>query len=231
MNDKLLHPTARQGVLNLIPKQNKDTRLLKNLRPITLLNVDYKILEKILAMRIKVVINDLIHADQKGFLKDRSISANIRKIAHAEEHQLEADILSLDFHKAFDVISFTCLQGALHFFNFGTNFRQWTATLYNEFTVKVQNNGFFSETIDIRRGIHQGGCCSSFYFLLCAELLAILIRGNNNIKGITVEEITYLLGLFADDTDSYINHDQGTITELFHTIEQFGNISGLRNEL
>ena len=42
----LLYPTAREGILNLIPKANKDTRIIKNLRPITLLNTDYKIIEK-----------------------------------------------------------------------------------------------------------------------------------------------------------------------------------------
>ena len=45
-------PSAMQGILNLIPKQNKDTRVLKNLRPITLLNTDYKMVEKLLATRM-----------------------------------------------------------------------------------------------------------------------------------------------------------------------------------
>ena len=48
----ILHPTALQGVLNLIPKPNKDSRYVKNLRPITLLNTDYKIIEKCIANKI-----------------------------------------------------------------------------------------------------------------------------------------------------------------------------------
>ena len=194
--------------------------------------MDYKIIEKIIANRFKGVMSDLIHNDQKGFMADRKISTNIRKICdlitYTEQHDIEADILSLDFHKAFDVIAFSCLQGALKYFNFGTNIRAWTATLYNQFTVKVQNNGFFSGGIKIQRGVHQGGCCSSFHFLLCAELLAIQIRNNVKIKGITINEIMYLLGLFADDTDSYVLHDQETMTELFNVIEKFGQISGLK---
>ena len=50
--DKILHQSARQGILNLIPKGDKDTRLLKNLRPITLLNTDYKVIEKAIANRM-----------------------------------------------------------------------------------------------------------------------------------------------------------------------------------
>ena len=76
----ILHKTARRGVINLIPKPNKDIRRLRNLRPITLLNVDYKILEKALANRLKTVMTQLINQDQKGFIKGRRISSNIRKI-------------------------------------------------------------------------------------------------------------------------------------------------------
>ena len=51
-NHSLLHETARTGILNLIPKANKDTRYIKNLRPITLLNTDYKIVEKAIANKM-----------------------------------------------------------------------------------------------------------------------------------------------------------------------------------
>ena len=51
-DQELLHKTARSGILNLIPKPNKDSRLIKNLRPITLLNTDYKIIEKAVANKI-----------------------------------------------------------------------------------------------------------------------------------------------------------------------------------
>ena len=50
--DEELYVSARTGILNLIPKPNKDSRYIKNLRPITLLNVDYKIVEKVIATRM-----------------------------------------------------------------------------------------------------------------------------------------------------------------------------------
>ena len=49
LDEEKLHDTARSGILNLIPKADKDTRFVKNLRPITLLNTDYKIIEKAIA--------------------------------------------------------------------------------------------------------------------------------------------------------------------------------------
>ena len=60
-------PSAMKGVLNLIPKSGKDSRFLKNLRPITLLTVDYKIVEKALAIRIQGTLDKIINSDQTGF--------------------------------------------------------------------------------------------------------------------------------------------------------------------
>ena len=68
------------GIINLIPKANKDTRKLKNMRPITLLNTDYKIIEKAIANRLDSMLEDIIGKDQRGFMKNRRILVNIRKV-------------------------------------------------------------------------------------------------------------------------------------------------------
>ena len=103
--EECLHDSARMGILNLIPKANKDTRYVKNLRPITLLNVDYKIIEKAIANKMMPALEHIINKDQRGFMKDRRISVNIRKmldIMHqVEKDDLEAVVLSLDFVKCF----------------------------------------------------------------------------------------------------------------------------------
>ena len=84
------------GVLNLILKAGKDSRMLKNLRPITLLNTDYKIIEKMIANRIDPHLHSIIHSDQTGFMKNRRISTNIRKILdlmdYCDNNQIEAFI-------------------------------------------------------------------------------------------------------------------------------------------
>ena len=63
-----MFPTALKGIVVTIPKKQKDTRFLRNLRPITLLNTDFKLIEKVLAMRIKPLLVNIIHEDQKGFM-------------------------------------------------------------------------------------------------------------------------------------------------------------------
>ena len=204
---KTLHSTARQGILNLIPKANKDTRLIKNLRPITLLNTDYKIIEKAIANKMLPALEHIIHQDQRGFMKDRRISVNIRKmldiIHQAAKEDLEAVVLSLDFVKCFDKCSFSILHGSLEFFGFGNIVKEWTRILYNNFTVQIQNNGNFSEAIPINKGVHQGGCCSSVYFLVIAEILALSLRSNTEIEGVNIHTIRNLLNQFADDMDIF----------------------------
>ena len=70
---KTLSNSQRHGVITLIEKEGKDSLYMKNYRPITLLNVDYKILSKVLATRAKEVLEDIIHYDQVGYVKDRNI--------------------------------------------------------------------------------------------------------------------------------------------------------------
>ena len=144
----------KRGVINLIPKQDKDIRHLKNWRPISLLNTDYKILTKALATRLKKVLPSVIHPDQVAYLKGRYIGQNIRTIIdimdYTKEKKLEGIIAFLDFEKAFDSINWEVIDEALMSFNIGKKFRNWVKIVYKSITSCVTNCGFSSEHFDIR---------------------------------------------------------------------------------
>ena len=163
-------------------------------------------------------------------MKDRRISVNIRKmldIIHwAESTDLEAVILSLDFVKCFDKCSFSILHGSLEFFQFGEIVRKWTKILYDNFSVKIQNNGYFSEKIDIKKGVHQGGCCSSIYFLVIAEILALSLRSNEGIDGINMRDIRNLLNQFADDMDIFSLCNDNSLNSIHQELLNFRSQSG-----
>ena len=139
----------RRGILNLIPKGNKDIRFLSNWRPVSILNTDYKILTKALAIRLQSVLPSLIHSDQVGYLKERFIGENIRTIddimSYTNLKQLSGYILLIDFEKAFDSIEWSFLQKSLKFFNFGQNFIRWIEILYTKIEGCVSNNGYLSK--------------------------------------------------------------------------------------
>ena len=115
-----------RGIITLISKKNKDKTILENLRPSSLLNVDYKILTKVLAKRLEKVLPNLINADQTGYVKGRYIAENIRLIQdlmfYTNKENLPGMAIFLDFRKAFDIIEWHYLEKVLTHFNFGPNF-------------------------------------------------------------------------------------------------------------
>ena len=149
------------GIIVMIPKRDRDSRFLKNLRPISLLNSDYKLIAKVLAERMKPKLLRIIHTDQTGFLKGRRSCANIRcvldLIDYIDRQSEEGVILSVDYEKCFDRIERQSLLGAMKAFNFGPVMCKWTQVLYNGCHSRILNNGHLSERIMLTRGYKQGG--------------------------------------------------------------------------
>ena len=111
--------TQKQGIISILPKGDKPREFLKNWRPISLLNVSYKIISACIANRIKQVLSFLIHENQKGFLKNRFIGENTRIIYDtlytAKENNIPGMLLLIDFEKAFDSVSWSFMYKTLHF--------------------------------------------------------------------------------------------------------------------
>ena len=120
--------SQRRGVITLIPKDDSNLLELTNWRPITLLNVDYKIASKAIASRIKTVLPTLMHSDQSSFMKDRFIGQNIRLINDILEQtklqNVSGVLLQLDFRKAFDTVEWLVVQQTLSKFNFGDSLKR-----------------------------------------------------------------------------------------------------------
>ena len=92
--------------------------------------------------------------------------------------------------------------------------------------MEIQNNGYFSDKIDIKKGVHQGGCCSSIYFLVIAEILAITLRENEQIEGITLQQVKNLLNQFADDMDIFSLCKESSLKAILEELDKFKYQSG-----
>ena len=136
MKEGRLAPSARRGIINLIPKRNKDELLVKSWRPIVLLVYDYKIWAKAIANRLECVADQLIGKQQYGFVKNRSIMGNIRRTveiaAHLNKRNLEGIIVQIDFEKCFDRVEFESIRGVFKYFGFGEGFINMLMILYKE---------------------------------------------------------------------------------------------------
>ena len=98
----------KQAVITLIEKKGKDRTLLENWRPISLVNVDAKIISKAIANRIKQVLPNIVHHNQTGYLKDRFIRETVRSILDVmdftKKENLPGLLIFIDFKKAFDTL-------------------------------------------------------------------------------------------------------------------------------
>ena len=168
------------------------------------MNTDHKIFTKILANRLKPVLQYLIGQHQSGYLENRFIGNNIRNmidiIEYCDREQINAIMISIDFEKCFDNIEFTAIEGALQYFGFGQNFIQMVKLLYCQFKTAVVHNGEITDFMNPTRAIHQGCAVSGYIFLLNAEILATLIQNNKDIKCIPIDGTTIdPVSQFVDD--------------------------------
>ena len=87
----------KQGVITLLPKSGKNYFILDNWRPISLLNVDYKIATKAIADRLKQILPSIISSQQTGFIKGRYIGENVRLLFDILDYVNDQDLPSLLF--------------------------------------------------------------------------------------------------------------------------------------
>ena len=223
--------TQKEGLITCTPKSGKDTTSLKNWRPITLLNIDYKILSAAIAKRFKKVLPSIISDTQKGFLKGRFIGENTRLLYdvlfETEKRKMPGLLLLVDFKKAFDSLRWSYMHDVLRHYGFGDNMKNWIKVLYTNITSRIINNGYISETFNLERGVRQGDPLSPYLFILAAEPLATSIKNNPEIKGININGFNSIISQFADDTAFTLDGTEKSLLNTLLTLRDFGKLSGL----
>ena len=196
-----------------------------------MLNTDYKILTKCLALRLKAVLGNVINFDQTGYIQNRNIIDNVRLLIDIPEYcirnNIKGIIFSIDFEKAFDSLSFTFLLKVLENVNFGKDFIGWIKILYTNINSCVLNNGYFTELFKLERGVRQGCPLSAYLFLLAVEVLGSKIRNTKQVKGIKIGNHVCKILQFADDTNCILA-DLDSLEKVINILEQFYHVSGLK---
>ena len=226
-----LPKTMKLGFIRLICKNQNGRESLKNWRPISLLCTDYKIVSKVLANRLKSVLENLIDLDQTCSVPGRTILDNchlLRNLVdYAIQKETELRIINFDLEKAFEKISHQYLISVLKNFGFGQHFIKMISLLYKDVSSSVIVNRHISNSFPYQRGVRRGCCLSPLLFVLCIEPLAIKIRSDNSIRGISLPITGELLKIsqYADDMSAYLTDDD-SIQIFLILFDLFGLASG-----
>ncbi|KAH7422266.1 hypothetical protein KP509_12G000900 [Ceratopteris richardii] len=154
--DQKMPYSFKQGKIKLIPKVELPKRI-GDWRPISMMNIIYKIFAKIFALRFKPLIHKLVHPSQIGFVHKRSIFGNILitqiLMEHASTSRQEVVGIQIDFEKAFDRVHWDFIASTLKKFGFGLKFSRLIYLLSQDSVSQVEINGRLSTPFPVQRSV------------------------------------------------------------------------------
>ncbi|WVZ79230.1 hypothetical protein U9M48_026834 [Paspalum notatum var. saurae] len=193
------------GVITLIPKVKGATNI-KQFRPICLLNVIYKIITKVLTIRLTKVTASVISESQTAFILGRNILDGVvivhEVIHHLKKQKKAGIILKLGFEKAYDKVDWTFLEEVLKLKNFDSRWIEWMIRVVEGGRVSVNLNGQRGEFFKSYKGLRQGDPLSPMLFNLIGDALAEILR--------TARDKKVLHGLVPDLVEGGLTHLQYT---------------------
>lgn len=224
--------SQRRGVISLTFKKG-DRLDPRNWRPITLLNVDYKLASRVIAGRLLKVIHLVVNKDQTCGVPGRFIGENVALLRDVIDYAASSDtpiaILSLDQEKAFDRVDWSFMRSTLSAMGFGPSFISWVDLFYCRVQSSVNVNGYLSPFFGLSRGVRQGCPLSPLLYVLVSEVLAVNIRCNPRISGLCLPGSAPLspISQYADDTSLILTSDD-SIVAVFETYALFEKASGAK---
>ena len=225
-----LSTAQRQSIIRLIRKKDRNPEFLDNWRPISLLNVDTKILSRTMSYRMSKVLERLIGPEQTAFVKGRNIAEGNRlldyMIESAEKEGKSGVLAAIDFAKAFDSIDHDYIFKVLECFGFPENFIKMVKVLYHNAESAVMNNGRTTHYFPLERSCRQGDPISPYLFILALEPLLQTIRRNPGIHGLKNEIHEAKISVYADDL-TIMARDGSDIKKVFDKLDSFSRISSL----
>ncbi|XP_074296243.1 uncharacterized protein LOC141624234 [Silene latifolia] len=220
----------------LIPKKKAPDKI-QDFRPISLCNVGYKLISKVLANRLKIFLGDIVSENQSAFTPGRLISDNVL-IAFELFHHMKlsksssgAMAVKLDMAKAYDRVEWDFLRGVLRAMGFDRHWVGRVMECVSTVSSAVLINGTAKEVFKPERGLRQGDPLSPYLFILCAEVLSSLVRRaveSNTLRGFRIATnaplITHLF--FADDSIFFLRAGVTEAEQLSAILRKYEQASG-----
>ncbi|KAL3699935.1 hypothetical protein R1sor_017957 [Riccia sorocarpa] len=232
-NARLL-PQMKDGILFLLPKV-ESPEVISHWRPITMLNLVYKIFAKLLACRLALILPVVIPPQQQGFVKNRSTQNCILLFALVHEmlkrERRCALFVSLDQEKAYDRLLPDFLWQSMLVLGFSERFIALARALQEDAETRILLNGALSPAFKVGKGGRQGCPLSPLLFVIATVPLIDRIHFENDrgrIKPVRLGNQIAILSCLADDTAIFMEVDQASTQVLFNTLEILEKAAGAK---
>jgi hypothetical protein len=229
-----LPPSHKNSILRLIPKAGKNTKELKNWRPITLSNCDHKLITKTYNNRLVNTIKNHIINTQTAYLNGRNISDNLRLVnaltkAAEFNSNIDATVIALDAQKAFDSVNHTYIEKVLERVGLN-NFVPIFQLLYRDLENDILINGQLGSKFQIKNGVKQGDSLNCSLFILAIEPVIRNIEHNTNITEVKCNCLNFSWPkalAYADDISVITNNNDVSVQGIFTEYWKLTKASGL----
>ncbi|KAL5567832.1 hypothetical protein UlMin_024407 [Ulmus minor] len=196
-----------------------------------------QILAKLLANRLREVLEETISMAQGAFVHNRQILDVVLVASEAVEdyrkRKKKGVIFKVDFEKVYDHVNWDFLDLVLEKKGFGARWRSWMRGCISSANFSIMINGKPRGRFGASRGLRQGDPLSPFLFILVADILGRIMDkavSIGEVKGFKVgrEEVVVSHLQFADDTLFLLDPDQSNIQKVHTILNFFSMCSGLK---
>jgi len=223
-------------LITLVPKHDNAIKV-SDFRPISLLNTSVKIITKLLANRLQLLLPKIIHTNQYGFIKHRCIqdylawSLEFLHLCH--QSRQEIIILKLDFEEAFDKVEHNLMLTFMEHKGFPDKWLQWMRLIFSSGTSAGLLNGVKGKTFHCRRGVRQGDPLSPLLFVLAADFLQDLLNSakDHGLLSLPIahpHSQDFPILQYADDTLIFMKADARELFFLKAILNSFVESIGLK---
>ena len=234
-NNELSMSNINIAWVTLIPKTDNPTSI-DEYRPISMVGALYKIISKLLSIRLKEVMSPLVDESQSAFLMKRQILDSVlianESLRWLKKKKIPGTMIKLDFQKAYDSVNWAFLELAMVKLGFGRKWIGWIMNCVTSASMSILLNGTPLKPFKMGKGLRQGDPLSPYLFILVSEMLVHFLKkakDMNLIEDVPIGKNKVRLQhlQFADDTLIFAPKNPVCIKNYFRILDVFAVMSGL----